>query len=163
MPVSPEELELLDALKQVPLTPAARPPADADVDEILDFFRRPREVDLFAQLGDCSLPLIRPERRYVAINVPGEYIRTLDHVYGPGKGLQELAERFRLDPIAHIDATRCTGDVVLFLAEADAKRLGDTVFASKAVRALSEVVKAIPAEDAERSITGMSEEVRLSL
>lgn len=162
MPITPEELELLNALDQIPVTPARRPAADADVDEILDFFKQHREVDLFAQLGDCSAS-DRPARRYVALNLPGEYIRTLDHVYGPGHALEYLADHFQLDPIAHIEATRCAGEVVLFLAEADAKRLGGSTFVAKAEGVLQEAVGAVSAREAGQALAGMTDSIRLTL
>lgn len=162
MSITTEELELLDALDQIPATPARRPPADADLDEILDFFKYPKEVDLFAQLGDCSAP-DRPAQRYVALNFRGEYIRTLDHVCGTGHALERLAAHFDLDPIAYINATRCEGDVVLFLAEADSKRLGGSTFVAKADRVLQEAVRAIPVEEARQALAGMSDSVRLTL
>jgi hypothetical protein len=161
MTITHEERELIDALDQIPMTPAHRAPADADLDEVLDFFKREREVDLFAQLGDC--PSDRPAQRYVALNLDGEYIRTLDHVYGPGHALEHLADHFQLDPIAHIEATRCAGNVVLFLAEADAKRLGGSTFVAKAERVLKEAVRAIPAVRAEQALAGMNDSIRLTL
>lgn len=162
MPITPEEHELLDALNQIPETPARRPPADADLDEVLDFFKHPMEVDLFAQLGDCSAS-DRPARRYVALNLPGEYIRTLDHVYGSGQALERLAAHFDLDPIAYINATRCEGDVVLFLAEPDAKRLGGSTFVAKADRVLQEAVRAITAGEARQALAGITDSIRLTL
>lgn len=163
MPIPPADTELLDALSEIPLTPGRRIPEGADLDEILNFFSRPAEIDLFAQLGDCSSAPKPSGIRYYAINVPGDHLRLLDHVYGPGSGLQALAERFQLDPIAHMDATRYPTDIVLFLAETDAKRLGRERFANKADRALREVVEAMPAADAERSLPGLDEDMRLLL
>lgn len=128
----------------------------------MDFFRHPREVDLFAQLGDCSAP-DRPAQRYVALNLQGEYIRTLDHVYVTGHALERLAARFDLDPIAHIKATRCAGDVLLFLAEADAKRLGGSTFVAKAGCVLLEAVRAISTDEARQALAGMNDSPSLKL
>lgn len=163
MPALPAAPEPLDTLNDIPMEPGRRIPEGADLGTILNFFNRPREIDIFAQLGDCPSAPEPSGLRYYALNVPGEHILVLDHVYGPGRGLQTLAERFELDPIAHMDATRYPTDIVLFLAEADTKRLGTDLFARKAARALREAVAAIPAGDAERALAGMTEEVRLSL